>query len=148
MGCQKFVLCLALLGVFGVHADDDEAGYNLPGGNFHITDEKEISELTEQVTEHLAKIGANDNSTNLEFVRIHSAIYRIVAGTLYEVNAEIKENDTPVNCTISFWEKPWLDFVKFDVNCGEEESHKYHYLSRPDPDDISINETETGTTTD
>lgn len=144
MGYQRFVLCLALLSLFGVNGSDEEAGFNIPGGKFRITDENEISDLTGKVTENLKKIGEKENGPSLEFVRVHSAFYQVVAGFKYELEAEIKENKTSVNCTISMWEKPWLDFVKFDVDCGEEESHQYQYLSSADPDEI----TTTGKPTD
>lgn len=143
MGYQKFVLCLALLSVLGVNAGDisndtteetEEAGFNIPGGKFHIDDEDELSDLTEKVTKNLAKISEKENGPSLEFIKVHSAIYRVVAGFIYELEAEINENKTPVNCTISLWEKPWLDFEKFDVDCGDDEKHKYQYLSKSDPD--------------
>lgn len=152
MGYRKFVLCFAVfLCVLGANAGDidtnddidadiQEAGFNIPGGKFLIDDEDELSDLTEKVTTNLAKISEKKNGTSLEFIRIHSAIYRVVAGFIYELEAEINENKTPVNCTISLWEKPWLDFEKFDVECGDDEKHKYQYLSQPDPD-IEINTT-------
>lgn len=33
------------------------------------------------------------------------------------------------------WEKPWLDFVRLNLECGEEK-RKYQWKSREDPDEL------------
>lgn len=141
MDCRKFALCFSLLSFCRVYAcdstsDTEAASFNIPGGDFRITDEKEISDLTKKVSENLAKIVENDNARSLEFIKIHSATYQVVTGIIYDLKVEMNENKKPTNCTISLWEKPWLDFIKFDVECGDDEKHKYQYLSKEDPDAV------------
>lgn len=137
---QSFVLCLVLFSMLSVEASDDkttteEPGYNIPGGRFRITDEKELSDLTKKVTTHLKGLSATKDGPNLEFIRVKSAEYQVVAGYIYHLVAEINENKKPTECKISLWEKPWLDFIKLDVECGEEK-RKYQYKPKEDPDDI------------
>lgn len=140
MDYQKFALCFVLLSFFSVYAGDppadtEGAGFNIPGGIFQITDKDEICDLMKKVTEYLAEIVDKHYGSSLELVKIHSAIHRVVAGYIYELVAEINENKIPTNCTVTMWEKPWLNFVKFDVDCGDTEEHKYQYLSVEDRDE-------------
>lgn len=121
---KYFALCVVLFAV--CEADQ------IPGGSRPITDEGELNELTETVKTHLTKVGAQENSAQLNFLRVHSATVSVVSGRLYKLIAEINENNTPVNCSISLWDKPWIpEFVKFDVECGEEK-RKYGYSSALD----------------
>lgn len=124
---NKFALCLVLLSVFGTFA-----GLELRGSRRPITDETELSDLTKKVTTHLKKVVTGENAAPLEFGRIHSTTYQLVAGHLYGLFAGFKEKDHPLNCTISLWEKPWIvDFVKLDLECGEEK-RKYQFASGQD----------------
>lgn len=116
-------------------SDDTEPGYNLPGGKFKLTDEKELSDLVDRVKTNLKKLGDTENGPNLEFVRVKSAEYRVVTGFIYTLVAEVNENKAATDCTIEIWEKPWLDFVKLDVECGKEK-RKYQWKSCEDPDEI------------
>lgn len=124
----SFVLGLALLCIANAYPADEVAGSNIPGGNIRITDEKKLTELTKNVTDHLIKLGTQENKA-FEFIRVHSALYQVVAGIAYKLLVELKENDLPAtNCTISLWEKPWENFVKFNVECDEK--RKYEYISQ------------------
>lgn len=124
--------------------DNSEPGYNLPGGKFPIDDETELNELVARVKTNLKKLGDTENGPNLEFIRIKSAEYRVVTGFIYTLVAEINENKASTDCTINLWEKPWLDFVKLDIECGDEK-RKYHWKSREDPDEIKGTSTATST---
>lgn len=117
----NFVLCLTLLCGMG-------ASVSVPGAPKQITDEAKLTELRHNITTHLSKLGAQANGAQLEFVKLHTATSKVVAGILYELFAEINENNKHVNCTISLWEKPWENFVKFDIECGEEK-RKYQWSS-------------------
>lgn len=130
-----FVLLISLLSIQASDADA-EAGYNIPGGKFRITDEKEIKDLEQKVVTHLKKLSETENGPNLEFVRTRSAEYQVVAGMIWRLVAEVNENKAATDCKIEIWEKPWLDFVKMDVECGEDK-RKYQYKSREDPDEIT-----------
>lgn len=148
-----FVLFITVVAL-SVHAsdtddkDDSELGYNIPGGKFRITDETELNDLVDRVKTHLKKLGDTQKGANLKLVRAKSAEYRVATGFIYTLVAEINENDdSKVDCTIELWEKPWLDYVKLDVECGDEK-RKYQYKSREDPDDIHrVTPTTTSTTT-
>lgn len=121
---KKFALCLTFLSVCGV-----SFGVTPIGGSRPITDEKELSDLTETVTNHLKKVATQPNGAQLDFIRAHSATYQLVSGNLYKLFAEVNENSSPVNCTITLWDKPWVkDFLKLDVECGEEK-RKYGYAT-------------------
>lgn len=122
---KSFVLCLSLLGIFGA------SFAQVPGGKNPITDEARASEIRQLVSTHLKKLDGQANGGNLELVQTHYITSQVVAGVLYDLLAEINENKTPVNCTISLWEKPWMDFVKLDLECGDEK-RKYTYASHPD----------------
>lgn len=144
-----FFISIVVLCVHAIdnNSKDDELGYNIPGGKFRITDENELNELVDRVKTHLKKLGDTQKGANLEFVRVKSAEYRVATGFIYTLVAEINENEaTNVDCTINLWEKPWLDFVKLDVECGDEK-HKYQWKSREDPDDIPSTTPITSTST-
>ena len=128
-----FVLVVGLLSVLASDADKD-AGYNIPGGRFSITEEKELKDLEQKVVTHFKKLSESDNGANLEFVRVKSAEYQVVAGMIWRLVAEINENKALTDCSIEIYEKPWLDFVKLDVECGDEK-RKYKYQSGANPDD-------------
>lgn len=127
-----FLLLISLISVQAGDADKD-AGYNIPGGRFRITDEKQINDLKQKAVAHLKKLGDTENGPNLELVCVKSAEYQVVAGMIWRLVAKINENKTPTDCKIEIWEKPWLDFVKLDIECGEEK-RKYQWKSREDPD--------------
>lgn len=149
-----FLLFLTVIVIRSVRGSDDDIdnnqsdsdlGYNLPGGKFPITDEDELNELVDRVKTNLKNLGDTENGPKLEFIRVKSAEYRVATGFIYTLVAEINENnENKVDCTINLWEKPWLDFVKLDVECGEEK-RKYQWRSREDPDEI-LNTTPTTTT--
>lgn len=119
---RKVVLCFTLLSIFGASF----AG--IKGGKKSVTDQQALDELTKAVGEHLKKLDGQANGGNLELIRLHSATSQTVAGSKFEIVAELNENSSPVNCTIGLWVKPWMDFVKLDVECGEE-IRKYAYAS-------------------
>lgn len=108
---------------------DKEGGYNIPGGRFRITDQKELDDLQEKVVKHLKTLSESENGPDLEFVRIKSADYQVVAGMLWRLVAEINENNEKTDCNIEIWEKPWLNFAKLDVECGKEK-RKYQWKSQ------------------
>lgn len=116
----SFVLCLILLCGWSVNG--------IPGGPKPITDETELLILTQNISTHLSKV-VGDQPNSLEFVKLHSATVQTVAGKLYKMLVEINENNEAVNCTLSMWEKSWEDFIKFDVECGEEK-RKYGWSSK------------------
>lgn len=120
---KLFVLCL--LGIFGA------TFAQVPGGKTPITDQAKLGEIRQTLSTHLKKLDGQASGGNLELVQTHYITSQVVAGVLYDVLAEIKENNTPVNCTISLWEKPWMDFVKLDLECGDEK-RKYAYASHPE----------------
>lgn len=115
-------------------ADNDDIE-PIVGGKNPITDEQELSDLVDRVKKNFKQFGDTENGPNLEFIRLKSAEYRVVAGFIYTLDAEINENEVKTDCTIEVWEKPWLDFVKLDVECGEEK-RKYQWKSREDPDEL------------
>lgn len=118
-----------------VFVDDSDDIPPIVGGKLPITDEQELSDLVKRVKTSLKQLGKTENGPNLEFIRVKSAEYRVVAGFIYTLQAEIMENKTKTDCTIEVWEKPWLDFVRLDVECGEEK-RKYQWKSRADPDEL------------
>lgn len=127
---------MSLMSVQGSDAvADQEAGYNIPGGNFRITDAKEIKDLEQKAIAHLKKLSDSENGPNLEFIRTKSAEYQVVAGMIWRLVAEINENKEPVDCSIEIYEKPWLNFAQLDVECGEEK-RKYQWKSGESPDDL------------
>lgn len=129
MNKLNLVLGLALLCIFGVYGADEEPKFTLIGGKKPITDAEQLSDLTKNVTVHLQKLGAQENGT-FELIQLHtnSATSQVVAGILYELLAEVNENNRASNCSIKLWEKPWENFVQFDVVCGDEK-RKYQYKS-------------------
>lgn len=136
----SFVLGLALFCIANAYPSDEKAGFNIPGGKFRITDEKQLTEITKNVTDHLKTLGTQENKA-FEFIRVHSALYQVVAGIIYELLVELKENDLPpTNCTISLYEKPWERLVKFNVDCDEK--RKYEFISQepetPETDDYPV----------
>lgn len=122
---KSFVLCLSLLCIFGA------TFAQVPGGKRPVTDQAKQDEIRQTLSQHLKKLDGQASGGNLELVQTHYITSQVVAGVLYDVLAEIKENNTPVNCTISLWEKPWMDFVKLDLECGDEK-RKYGYASHPE----------------
>lgn len=120
---KNVVLGLTLLCIFG-----GIAAHKIAGGKNKITDEQKLSELAGNVTVHLAKLGEQEKGT-FEFVRIHEATYQTVGGSLYELKADIKENNQESTCDIKLYERPWEDYVKLDVECGEGEKRVYQYIS-------------------
>lgn len=124
---RKSVLFFTFLCIFGASF----AGLTVKGGKKPVTDQEALDNLSKSVVEHLKKL---DGQGKLELVEMQSATYQTVAGTKYEIDAKLKENDTPVDCTIVLWEKPWItDFLKLDVECGEEK-RKYSYAAGVDAD--------------
>lgn len=117
----NFVLCLTIL--CGLAASE-----RILGGPQPVTDATELAELRQNVMNHLKNLGAQPNGAHLEFVKFHRATSKVVAGVLYEISAEIKENNQNVNCTLDLWEKSWQDFVKLNIECGEEK-RKYEWTS-------------------
>lgn len=97
------------------------------GGKTPITDQKQLSDLTKNIAVHFQKLGAQEKKS-FELIHLHSATYQSVAGSAYEIFAEIKENDKTSNCTLNLWEKISEDSVKLDVECGPEK-RKYQYVS-------------------
>lgn len=106
----------------------DEAGFNIPGGKFYVTDETQLNRLITNVTQHLSTLSAQPNNPQFRFIRHYSAIYRVITGFEYELATEIEENGIRSNCTITLWEKPWIDFIKFTVKCGNDENRKYQWI--------------------
>lgn len=122
---KLFVLCATLLGIFGA------SFAQVAGGKQPVTDQVKLGEIRQTISKHLKKLDGQASGGNLELVQTHYVTSQVVAGVLYDVFAELKENDTPVNCTINLWEKPWMDFVKLDLECGDEK-RKYAYASHPE----------------
>lgn len=119
---RKFVLCLTLLSIVGVSF----AG--VKGGKKEVTD---MEDLAKRLGENLKKLDGQANGGNLELVHMHSATYQTVSGSNYEISAELKENGTPVDCTIVMWEKAASTGFKLDVECGPEK-RTYAYESPND----------------
>lgn len=103
----------------------------VPGGKQPATDQVKLGEIRQTLSTHLKKLDGQASGGNLELVQTHFVTSQVVAGVLYDIFAEINENKKPVNCTVSLWEKPWMDFVKLDIECGAE-NRKYAYASHPD----------------
>lgn len=99
----------------------------IKGGKKEFTNEEDLNNLIKNMTMCLKKMSEQDN-TVLEFVRHHTATHQVVAGTLYDMFAEIKENGVQKNCSMSLHERPWLDYIDCRMNCGED-SKKYQWLS-------------------
>lgn len=107
----------------------EDAGWNLPGGRFKITDESELNKLKGKYTTSLVELSAsNDKYPKFEFLEIISANYRVTAGTIYDAYVNLKENDKTSKCLLSLWEKNWINFKKLDVTCGEEEPKRTYQL--------------------
>lgn len=106
------VLCLALLCGLCVGIPSP-----VPGAPRTITSEAELTELRHNVTTQLEKLNA-ENGTQFELVQIYRATRQVVAGVLYKIFAEIKENNTHiVNCTMSLLENT-DDSITFRIDCG------------------------------
>lgn len=149
--CCVIYFAVAMMSVHGskvdtdADVDDDDDIEPIVGGKLPVTDEQELSDLVERVKTNLKQLGETKNGPSLEFIRVKSAEYRVVAGFIYTLQAEINENKTKTDCTIEVWEKPWLDFVRLNVECGEEK-RKYQWKSREDPDELPSTTASTTTT--
>lgn len=108
--CLVFVIGQALGGV--------------PGAPNQLTDADKLKYLLDKVKWHLVTLSGRPNHPQLEYVGHSSATYQVVAGTLYEMNGTLKENDTEVICLLKLWEKPWTNFEKFTADCGEEQTYE------------------------
>lgn len=124
MAVLNFVLSISLL--CGL-----SAGLSLKGAPQPLTDEAKLTELRNSVTTHLRRLGGEPNGAQLELLRLHSATSQTVAGSLYKILAELNENSQTVNCTLSLWEKPWENFIKFDVECGDDEPKRTYGFIDP-----------------
>lgn len=80
--------------------DDNDDIEPIVGGKNPITDEQELSDLVNRVKKNFKQLGETENGPNLEFVRVKSAEYRVVAGFIYTIEAEINENKAKTDCTI------------------------------------------------
>lgn len=139
---KLIVLCLSLLGIFGSsiaqNSEPNPAPATVeeplpfngppPGSSRPLLDEQKLNELAEIVRTYFHKLDGQANGGNLELRHIFSATHQTVAGTLYNIYAEINENNSPVNCTIKLLEQPWLNHVKLDLECGAEK-RPYAYES-------------------
>lgn len=112
------VLCLSLLCGFCV---------SIPGGMTPITDEATLTELQNKITTYLEKFKSQENDEQLKLDTLKTAAYQVVAGLLYEINAEFNENNKIVNCVVSILEQPWRNFFKLTVKCGEEDERERTY---------------------
>lgn len=130
MNKLSFILGLALLGLAYAYPADEVTSLKVKGGKKPITDVEQLSDLTKEVTTHLQKLGEQEKGT-FELIQLHAntATKQVVSGIIYDLLAEIKENDKTSNCSISLWEKPLENYVKFDVECGDEK-RKYQYISQ------------------
>lgn len=120
---NTFALCLTLLSIFSI-ISTASGSYN----TVSITDEAELANLSRKVSFYLEEINKKGGKEQLELVRFHSATLQLASGQLYKMYAEINENNTPVDCDIGLWERPWQNFVRMVVVCGEEE-RTYAYQS-------------------
>lgn len=108
--------------------DSSEESNGLLGGPKIITDEAELSKLSEKVIPHLATVGSQNNA-QLELNVIHSATSQVVSGILYNIEAEMNVNSSPVNCTIKMWEQPWIqNFKNFNMKCGQDKNNMVIYI--------------------
>lgn len=92
---KSFVLCLSLLGIIGA------SFAQVPGGKTPVTDQVRLGEIRQTLSTHLKKLDGQASGGNLELVQTHYITSQVVAGVLYDILAEINENQTPVNCTVS-----------------------------------------------
>lgn len=100
--------------------------YEILKPKYRITDENQLSEITQKVTSNLRKLSEQENKA-FELIRILSVHFQVDFGILNEIEAEIKENDKASPCAISLMREPWKNIIKFDVDCGE--MRKYQYVS-------------------
>lgn len=125
---KLFVLCLSyglsLLSIFSASIALSPS----KGSARSISDEQKLNELSKTVSTYLHKLDGQANGGNLQLLHIYSATYQVVSGVLYNLYAEINENNSPVNCTIKFLERALIDFVKLDLECGAEK-RSYAYVS-------------------
>lgn len=130
MNKLSFILGLVLLGLAYTYPADEVLSLKVKGGKKPITDVEQLSDLTKEVTTHLQKLGEQEKGT-FELIQLHAntATKQVVSGIIYDLLAEIKENDKTSNCSISLWEKPLENYVKFDLECGDEK-RKYQYISQ------------------
>lgn len=112
----SFVLYLAL---FVVCAN----ALAIRGGPRPISDEAELAELSQNVTDLLKKLANQENGPQLAFVKIHSATSQTVGGRARKALIAVIENTIESNCSISLYERPWEDYVKFDADCGENKKY-------------------------
>lgn len=96
------------------------AGWNMPGGRFKITNETELNALIGKYRASLVELSAsNDKYPDFEFLEILDANYRVTSGVIYDAYVNLKENNEMSKCLLSLWEKDWDNFKKFEVSCGE-----------------------------
>lgn len=125
---RKIVLFFTFLCIFGKNF----ANQTVKGGKTPITEKSVLDNLSQEIVESLKKL---DGQGKLELIELHSATHQMVAGMEYEIIAKLKENNTPVDCTIVMWGKPWMaKFLKLDIECGEEK-RKYSYATDADVDE-------------
>lgn len=118
---NTFAFCVTLLSVCGAIS-----GAFVPGGKTAVTDDETYYELTKNVSMYMKEMSAGTFGVKLEFVRGYDATVQVVAGVLYEMNADVKENGKVGECKVSVYEKSWENFVKMDVVCGNGQ-RKYSF---------------------
>lgn len=126
MNKSSFVLGLTLLCFVCTKVAIGKPRHEIPKQKYRITDENQLSEITQKVTSSLQKLSEQENKA-FELIRVLSATFQVNVGILYEIKAEIKGNDKASTCAISYMREPWKNIIKFDVDCGEK--RKYQYIS-------------------
>lgn len=120
MTVLNFVLCISLLCSLST-------GSSIPGGVLLVTDGAKLTEIQSNVTTHLRKLSDEPNGAQLEFRRLHSVTYQTFGGPLFTILAELNENSQTANCTLTLWE----NFVKLDVECGDDEPRRKYGFIEP-----------------
>lgn len=109
--CLVFVIGAALGGILG--------------GVSQLTDADQLKNLLDKIKNHLVTMSDKPNHSQLEYIGHSSVTYQVVAGTLYKMNGTLKMNGQEVDCLLTLWEKPWLNFEKFTAKCGEKPEQSY-----------------------
>lgn len=117
---KAFAVCLTLLCVCGAISGAP------PGSATRITDQTQLNELTQKVKSYMVEFNKEGFGAHLELIHTHSATVQVVAGVRYVLMADLMENHKQAECKIALWEKPWLNFAKMDIECGNGQ-RKYSF---------------------
>lgn len=100
------------------------------GGPRPLTDADDLEILRQNLTTLIPQLsGNNEHNSKLEFLEIHNATRKVVAGLWTEAHIKLRENDVDTDCHTTLWEKLWISFYELNIVCGNEDSQRKYKLT-------------------